>query len=64
MKSAYELAMERLAKAGPEKKLSDEERERLAGINNRYQAKLAERETFLYGLLAKAEAAQDFKEMA
>ncbi len=64
MKSAYELAMERLAKAEPEKKLSAGQKARLAEINNRYQAKLAERETFLQGLLAKAEAAQDYKEIA
>jgi hypothetical protein len=64
MKSAYELAMERLAKAEPEKKLTPEQKARLAEINSRYQAKLAERETFLKGLLVKAEAARDFKEIA
>lgn len=64
MKSAYELAMERLSKAEPEKKLSAGQKARLADINTRYQAKLAERETFLQGLLVKAEAADDLTEIA
>ncbi len=64
MKSAYELAMERLSKAGPEKKLTAGQKARLAEIDNRYQAKLAERETFLQGLLVKAEAADDLTELA
>ena len=64
MKSAYELAMERLSKGEPEKKLTAEQKARLADINNRFQAKLAERETFLQGLLVKAEAADDLTEMA
>lgn len=43
MKSAYELAMERLEKAsGPSKKLSDAQREEIAGIEKVYEAKLAE----------------------
>jgi len=43
MKSAYELAMERLEKAGgPGKKLSDEQREEIAGIEKVYEAKIAE----------------------
>lgn len=43
MKSAYELAMERLEKAsGPTKKLTDEQREEIAGIEKVYEAKIAE----------------------
>lgn len=43
MKSAYELAMERLEKAsGPSKKLSDAQREEIAGIEKVYEARLAE----------------------
>lgn len=49
MKSAYELAMERLAKSDPSagKTLSPEQKDRLAGIDRVYQGKLAEREIFL-----------------
>lgn len=43
MKSAYELAMEKLEKEkGPGRKLSDEEREEIAEIDRRYDAKAAE----------------------
>ena len=43
MKSAYELAMEKLEKEkGPGRKLSDEEREEIAEIGRRYDAKAAE----------------------
>ena len=64
MKSAYELAMERLAKAEPTQKLTEAQKAQLAEVNSLYQAKLAERETFLKGLLAQAEAAGDGKEIA
>jgi hypothetical protein len=49
MKSAYELAMERLdAEAGETAPaLTDEQRERLAEIDRRFKAKIAEREIFL-----------------
>lgn len=49
MKSAYELAMERLAKSDPAagKPLSKEQKARLAEIDRVYQGKLAEREIFL-----------------
>jgi hypothetical protein len=49
MKSAYELAMERLAKSDPDGggKLTDEQKNRLAEIDRVYQGKIAEREIFL-----------------
>lgn len=49
MKSAYELAMERLAKSDPDssRPLTMEQKERLAEIDRVYQGKLAEREIFL-----------------
>ncbi|MEN9663539.1 MAG: hypothetical protein RL324_2488 [Verrucomicrobiota bacterium] len=49
MKSAYELAMERLAKSDPAagKPVSAEQKARLAEIDRVYQGKLAEREIFL-----------------
>ncbi len=57
MKSAYELAMERLNADDPEtaKPLTDEQREQLADVSSRYQAKLAEREIFLKKQLEEAE---------
>jgi hypothetical protein len=49
MKSAYELAMERLAKSDPESKapLTAEQKKRLAEIDSLYKGKIAEREIFL-----------------
>ncbi|MDX2186122.1 MAG: hypothetical protein SFV32_04245 [Opitutaceae bacterium] len=49
MKSAYELAMERLAKSDPNanKPLTPEQKEQLAEIDRVYKGKLAEREIFL-----------------
>lgn len=48
MKSAYELAMERLAKSDPAgRPLTAEQKARLAEIDRVYQGKLAEREIFL-----------------
>jgi cysteinyl-tRNA synthetase len=63
MKSAYELAMERLAKADPASKpLTPEQKERLAGIDRVYQGKIAEREIFLKQQLDAALASQQFDE--
>jgi len=53
MKSAYELAMERLEKKEPTKKLTEKQKDRIAEINSIYGAKIAERETFLQGELVK-----------
>ncbi|MBL9207445.1 MAG: hypothetical protein JNN01_20355 [Opitutaceae bacterium] len=49
MKSAYELAMERLNKSDPTsgKKLTPEKKARLAEIDTIYKGKIAEREIFL-----------------
>ncbi|MBK9990451.1 MAG: hypothetical protein IPP19_06885 [Verrucomicrobia bacterium] len=49
MKSAYELAMERLAKSDPDsgKPLSAEQKARLGEIDVLYKGKIAEREIFL-----------------
>jgi len=64
MKSAYELAMERLAKSDPAagKPLSAEKKSRLAEIDRVYQGKLAEREIFLKKQLNEAYAAQNREE--
>ena len=62
MKSAYELAMERLAKSDPAGSvpLSAEQKARLAEIDRVYKGKLAEREIFLKKQLDDALSAQKF----
>lgn len=54
MKSAYELAMERLSQAAPAVKLSSEQKKALAGLDSKYAAKIAEREIALNAEIAKA----------
>ncbi len=54
MKSAYELAMERLNKTAPSAKLSATQKAEITELESRYTAKLAEREITLNGELAKA----------
>ena len=61
MKSAYELAMERLQKESPYQSLSEEKKVELAELDNLYKSKLAEREVFLGGKIAEAEATGDFE---
>jgi hypothetical protein len=66
MKSAYELAMERLSKSDPNaggKPLNAEQKARLAEIDRVYKGKLAEREIFLKKQLDEALAAQKFEEV-
>lgn len=59
MKSAYELAMERLSKNSPTIKLTDAQKKQLAELDSKYAAKIAEREIALNGEIAKA--AGDFE---
>ena len=56
MKSAYELAMERLQKASPSPSLTDEQKKELAEIDSKYQAKIAEKELFLKDQIRKAQS--------
>ena len=63
MKSAYELAMERLEKESPTQELSDELKAELAEISKVYEAKMADREVFLNGEIAKAETAGEFEQV-
>ncbi len=64
MKSAYELAMERLAKSDPSgsKPLTPEQKTRLAEVDRVYQGKLAEREIFLKKQLEEALSAQKLED--
>jgi hypothetical protein len=65
MKSAYELAMERLSKADPSssKAVTPEQRKRLAEIDRLYQGKIAEREIFLRQQLERALAERNAEEV-
>lgn len=54
MKTAYELAMERLSKASPSVKLSEEQKRQIAELDSKCAAKIAERELFLQGEIVKA----------
>jgi glycerol-3-phosphate cytidylyltransferase-like family protein len=56
MKSAYELAMERLQKAAPSHSLTDNQKKELADVESKYRAKIAEKELFLKELILKAQA--------
>ncbi len=64
MKSAYELAMERLQVTDPEaaKPLTEEQKEALAEIDRTMSAKIAEREIFLQKHLADALKKGEFEE--
>jgi hypothetical protein len=64
MKSAYELAMERLEKSAPSVTLTPEQKTAIAEIDSITKAKIAEREVFLRGEIAKAAAKGDPHEMA
>ena len=59
MKSAYELAMERLEKQSPTAKLTEEQRAAIAEIESTYRAKIAEKELFLQDQIQKAVEARD-----
>jgi len=64
MKSAYELAMERLQESDPDKKpVTDEMRKALAAIDEKFDAKIAERKIFLTQKLATASENQDMQEV-
>jgi phosphate starvation-inducible protein PhoH len=65
MKSAYELAMERLKAADPAsaRELTGEQKKQLTEIDQRYKAKLAEREIFLRQQIAAAQAAGQAEEL-
>jgi len=66
MKSAYELAMERLEKSGDtnEIQLTPAQKEQLADIDKRFAAKKAERKIFLEQTRNSARQRQDLQEVA
>jgi hypothetical protein len=65
MKSAYELAMERLQQEDPAsaQPLTDEQKEALAEVNAKFRARKAEREVFLQKQILEARNKRDLKEL-
>lgn len=54
MKTAYELAMERLSKSAPSIQLTEEQKKELADLDSQCSAKIAERELLVKGEIEKA----------
>lgn len=63
MKSAYELAMERLQKGSPTMTLTPEQKAELAEIDSSFNAKIAERKIFLTDQITKAAAVGKFDDV-
>jgi SMC interacting uncharacterized protein involved in chromosome segregation len=63
MKSAYELAMERLNKTSPTVKLTAGQKKELAELDSKYAVKVAEREIALADEINKFTAAGDAEKM-
>lgn len=61
MKSAYELAMERLQKGAPSVSLTEDQKKQLAEIDSTFKAKIAERQVFLQGEIVKAQTSGNFE---
>ena len=59
MKSAYELAMERLNKTSPTVQLTDAQKRRIADLDSQCQAKVAEREIGLKAEIARVAQSGD-----
>ena len=62
MKSAYELAMERLEKASPSVALTEEQKKEIAEVDATYRAKIAEKELFLKEQIRKAQGGGKLEE--
>jgi hypothetical protein len=62
MKSAYELAMERLEKSVPTVTLTDAQKAQIAEIESTYKARIAEKELFLQDKIREAGLAGTFQE--
>jgi hypothetical protein len=63
MKSAYELAMDRLQKQAPSVQLTEKQKSEIAEIDAVAKAKVAEREVFLKDQIRKADAGGKFDEV-
>jgi len=63
VKSAYELAMERLQKGSPSVTLTAEQKAQLAEVDSSFNAKIAERKIFLSDQIKEAAAGGKFDEV-
>ncbi|MGI8431979.1 MAG: hypothetical protein ACR2MW_06800, partial [Chthoniobacterales bacterium] len=63
MKSAYELAMERLEKSAPTVALTNAQKAEIAEIDSSYKARIAEKELFLKGQIRDAQTSGKFDEI-
>jgi hypothetical protein len=63
MKSAYELAMERLEESEPSVKISNDQRDEIASLDDKFKAKIAEKELFLSDLIQKAKVEGNYAEL-
>jgi hypothetical protein len=63
MKSAYELAMERLNKTSPTVKVSAEQKVRFAELESKYAAKIAEKEISAKGEMDRLADSGDFEKL-
>lgn len=59
MKTAYELAMERLNKSSPMAKLTAGQKKQIAELESIYQSRIAEKEISARDEIARAQAAGD-----
>ena len=64
MKSAYELAMERLEQQSPTVTLSEHQKTAIAEIDSATRAKIAEKEVFLRDEIAKAQSTGKYDEVS
>ena len=55
--------MERLEKEFPTRKLTEEQKAKLSELSKVYEAKIADKELFLNGEIAKAETAGEFDQI-
>jgi len=63
MKSAYELAMERLEKASPSLSLTEDQKKEISEVDSVYRAKIAEQELFLKNQIRNVQSAGKFDEV-
>lgn len=63
MKSAYELAMERLNKTAPTTKLSARQKQQIAELESKTKARIAERELAMKEDIEKAAGAGEFEKV-
>lgn len=63
MKSAYERAMEKFGGSESSEKLTDDQKKEIAELNSVFEAKIAERQTFLQSKISEAIRAGNHEEV-